>query len=654
MQLNKKSPEKITANSKLKIMGLLSTTRMLRTTTLLLLVALISGVSCSTKDREIGITSPDKHLSLSVFNTQEGRLSYTVMLDDVQVIETSPLGLTIDSLDLGVGAKIVSSITREIDEKYDMAGAHATAINRAREAIISMETSGKKFKLIVRVYNDGVAIRYTIPEGAKRINGESTSWNIPRNAAKIAWAEFSQSYEGLSHITSLLEIPEDTTLMPPLTVEGKGYYLSISEADCETFSDMAVVRKGSSFQATFPFAKGGWNISQRTDNAPGTLGGTYQGDNVSPWRTAIITKDLTGLVNSDLLTNLCPAPATGVDFSWVKPGRCLWQWWSVGEPKLEDQKDWYNAAAKLRWEYYLIDAGWREWKSPGKDQWQLLGEVIGYGKSVGVKSIVWVHSNEIPQGKERREYLQKLKAAGADGVKIDFVPDATSNIMQWYMGSLQDCAKLGLLVNFHGSVKPTGLRRTYPNDITREAVRGNEWHMTRYNRVAPPEEDVTLPFTRLMAGPADVTPVMLDPVQLKSSRFTWPREFAQAIVYLSPLTHFADRYKFYLESPMFDLFQEVPTVWDETKVLQCTSMGEVVAFARRKRNTWWIGAMNGAKETEIKISFDFLEKISRATLVYDDIRNFAGLDRREQTVSPGDTLTIKLAPAGGFIARLQY
>lgn len=257
-------------------------------------------------------------------------------------------------------------------------------------------------------------------------------------------------------------------------------------------------------------------------------------------------------------------------------------------------------------------------------------------------------------GDDRRIYLNKVKAAGADDIKIDFIPDATSDIMQWYMRSIQDCAKLGLLVNFHGSVKPTGLRRTYPNDITREAVRGNEWNMIRYNRVAPLKEDVTLPFTRLMAGPADVTPVMLDPVELKSSKFTWPHEFAQAIVYLSPVTHFADQYKFYLESPVFDLFQEVPTVWDETRVLPCTSMGEIVAFARRKGNVWWIGVMNETKETEVKIALDFLERTSQATLIYDDQKDFASLDRREQTVSSEDTLTVKLIPAGGFVARLQY
>ena len=367
----------------------------------------------------------------------------------------------------------------------------------------------------------------------------------------------------------------------------------------------------------------------------------------------IVAKNLNELINSDLLTNLSPAPAKGSDFSWIMPGRCLWQWWSIGAPLYEDQKNWYDAAAKLKWEYYLVDDGWRDWQKGGKEKWELLAEVIAYGKTVGVKSIVWVDSKEMRQAKERRNYLEKVKAIGATGIKIDFIPDATSEIMQWYMGTMQDCAELKLLLSFHGSVKPTGLRRTYPNDITREAVRGNEYHMTRYNRIAPPEQDVCLPFTRLLAGAADITPVILNPKELQTTKFTWAHEFAQAIVYLSPITHYTDQYQFYIESPMFDLFQKIPTVWDETRVLPCTSMGKVVAYARRKGDNWWIGVMNGAKETEIKIPLIFLSKSASGTFIYDQMQNNCSIDRRELIVSPKDTLTIKMASSGGFVARLN-
>lgn len=620
-----------------------------------MIVVLFAGVNMAVAEKAVKISSPNKQLTVIVSIAAEGRLSYSIKSGRIQVLETSPLGITIDNIDLGKGAAFTSKpIFSKIDETYSILGNHTKAHNYANEAAIPVVTSGKTFQLIVRVYNDGVGIRYTIPSGSQRINSESTSWNLPANTTKVAWSGFNQSYEDLSYATALDKIPQDKPVMGPITIEVGGLYLSISEADCQTFSDMAFVRAGNIFKANFPFEKQGWDIKTRSDNGPSVLNGTYQGQLVSPWRTTIVAKSLTDLVNSDLLTNLCPAPAKGTDFSWVKPGRCLWQWWSVGSPVYDDQRNWYDAAAKLKWEYYLVDDGWRNWRKDGKDQWTLLAEVIAYGKSIGVESIVWVDSKEMREAGKRRAYLEKIQALGAVGIKIDFIPDATSDIMQWYMGTTQDCAELKLLLNFHGSVKPTGLTRTYPMDITREAVRGNEYHMTRYQRVMPFEHVVSVPFTRFMAGAADFTPVILDPKQLTTQKFTWAHEFAQAIVYLSPITHFTDQYKFYLESPMFDLFQQIPTVWDETRVLSCTSIGEVVAYARRSGDTWWVGVMNGATEREIEIPLGFLKKKTNATLIYDDKNVHTSIDRHEQDVSPNDTLTIKLVPGGGFVARFIF
>lgn len=598
----------------------------------------------------IVITSPNKQITINVLVENE-RLSYTIMYGKDKIINTSPLGLTVDNIDLGFKTTISGKPqVSSINEKYSILGNHSLVTNHANEISVPLVTAGKKFNLIVRAYDDGVAIRYTIPAGTTHIDSESTSWNLPENTKNIAWSGFSQSYEELSHVTSLNKVPENQPIMGPLTFEVSGRYLSISEADCENFSDMSFMRNGQVLKAYFPFAKNGWPFTHLAENGPSVPDGSYKGQKVTPWRTTIICKNLNDLVNADLLMNLCPAPKEGRDFSWVKPGRCLWQWWSIGAPQLEDQKNWYDAAAQLKWEYYLVDDGWRDWRKDGKDQWTLLKEVIDYGKSVGVQSIVWVDSKECRNAADRHKYLEKIKAIGATGIKIDFIPDATADMMQWYMGTMEDCADLKLLLNFHGSVKPTGLRRTYPNDITREAVRGNEYHMSRYDRVMPFLQDVCLPFTRLMAGAADVTPVILNPAELITAKYSWAHEFAQAIVYLSPVTHFCDQYKFYLESPMFDLFQQIPTTWDETRVLSCTQMGEVVAFARRKGDTWWIGVMNGATEQEVKIPLSFLSKKTNATLIYDNIAN-TSINRETKLVAPKEILTIKMAPGGGFVAK---
>lgn len=601
---------------------------------------------------EVHLFGPDNRIRVKV-ETTDRELVYSVSVGGEPVTDRSRLGLIIDGVDLGVNARIISEPeVVEIDEEYAVLGNHAVARNQANEARIPIEASGKTYRLIVRVYNDGAGIRYTIPEGSGRIDGEKTSWKLPDAAGKIAWSAYHQSYEGRSFMTMIDDIPEGKIIMPPVTCEIGDYYISISEADCETFSDMALEREGNILRVAYPFSPDGWQILNTDENKSSRLSGLYKGERVSPWRTTIIARNLTELATSDLLTNLSPPPAEGVDFSWVQPGRALWQWWSDGAPKLEEQKAWFDAAALLKWEYYLIDDGWRDWENPGKDQWQLLQEVIDYGNSVGVKSLVWVDSKEMREAAGRRAYLERVKAAGAAGIKIDFIPDATPEIMQWYLGAMQDCAELRLLLNFHGCVKPTGLMRAYPNEITREAVRGNEYHMTRFKRVATPDHHVIVPFTRFLAGPADFTPVILDPAELVSTEFTWAHQFAQAIVYLSPVTHFADHYTFYLESPMLDLFQELPTVWDETLVLPFTEMGEVVGFARRKGNTWWVGVMNGKNERETQISFNFLRDRANASLIYDGSRH-TSVDRRERELSPEDVLNLRLRPGGGFVARLS-
>lgn len=601
------------------------------------------------QSQSVTINSPDKRITLTVF-TADKKLVYSIKAGNTSIINTSNLGLLVDSADLGDNVLITGAATRStINESYPILGNHKTAWNKANEAELPLSASGKTFSLFVRVYNDGVAIRYALPLNVKRIDAERTAWVLPDNIRKVAWADFSQSYEGVNYVTPVAGVPEGKTIMAPVTFETEGYFVSISEADCESFSDMSLTRSGNIWSVDFPFSKKGWDIKPSTANV--RLNGTYHGKLVSPWRTTLIARSANELVNSDLVTNLCPPRATSSDFSWVKPGRSLWQWWSVGAPKFEDQKNWYDAAAKLKWEYYLVDDGWRFWNQPGKDQWALLKEVIDYGKTVGVKSIVWVDSKEFRKAPERKAYLEKVKAIGADGIKIDFIPDATAETMQWYAETQQECAELKLLLNFHGSVKPTGLNRTYPNDITREAVRGNEYQMTRYRRVMPAQHEVTVPFTRFLTGPADFTSVILNPKELATAKFTWPHEFAQAIVYLSPITHFADQYQFYLESPMFDLFQQLPTTWDETKVLPCTSMGDLVAFARRKGDTWWIGVLNGGAEQEVKIPLDFVSKTTQATLLYDGAID-TSVDRREQRVSKKDVLTIKLRPGGGFVAKM--
>lgn len=627
--------------------------RSLRNGLLLACLSLMGTPAWATVNGSLRNPSPGGRVEAHLF-VEQGVLYCEATKDGKQWLMPSRLGLVVDGVDLGQHVSVMGiEDAKVVDETYPLNGNHAQARNFYSEAVVPLRASGKDYLLYLRTYDDGIAIRYALPEGTKRVDKELTSWTLPDDVEEVAWTDFSFDYEGYSHVTPLDSVPEGKTLAPPLTVKTSTGYLAFTEADNEAFPDMTLMREGRAFKAYFPASADGWNLIRVADESSKILDGRYKGYLVSPWRSVTIAQDLTQLVNSDLVTNLCPAPKEGTDFSWVKPGRCMWHWWSVGAPKYEDQKAWFDAAKQMGWEYYLIDEGWSGWKQEGRDQWDMLAEVIAYGKNQGVKSIVWVNSAEMRHAPERRAYLERVKSIGAVGIKIDFIPRATTEVMQWYMGAMQDCAELGLLVNFHGSVKPTGLSRTYPNDITREAVRGNEYQIRRYGRVLPQDHYVSLPFTRLLAGPADLTPVTLNPEEIAVGGYSWAHEMSQAIVFLSPVLHFSDHYSYYLESPMRDLLSAMPTTWDETLVLPCTEMGKVVAFARRKGNDWWIGVMNGDQPREISISLDFLKKKGKAALVYDDDNRLDGVKREDRNVSPQETLRMKLRPGGGFVARIS-
>jgi alpha-glucosidase len=318
-------------------------------------LVLCTSTKAFSQTPSVTITSPDKRLALTV-STINKKLVYNIKADKKSIIGTSPLGLIADSTDLGDNVRLAGSAKMsKVNESYPIMGNHPIAYNNANEAEIPLVAAGKQMSVIVRVYNDGVAIRYTLPAGIKRIDSERTGWALPANITKIAWQDLHQSYEGLNYVTGLEKVPEGKAVMGPITFETNGYYVSVSEADVENFSDMSFMRNGNVLSAYFPFAKKGWEVKPPSTTI--YLNGTYKGKAVSPWRTTMVARSLNALANSDLISNLCPPPPKGSDFSWVKPGRSLWQWWSIGAPKLDDQKQWYDAAAKLKWEYYLVDDG---------------------------------------------------------------------------------------------------------------------------------------------------------------------------------------------------------------------------------------------------------------------------------------------------------
>ncbi|GEM_PF-114922 len=591
----------------------------------------------------VTVSSPNAIIHVDIQADSEGQLTWSVRRQDKLILAPAPLGLTVDGRDLGKSVTLGELSRYAVDERYPMWGNHSVAVNRCNGVVIPAESAGgRNYELEVRAYDDGAAVRtrITLDENTQcAIAGEATSWSLPSDSL-VWWSEYDNSYEKPYRSGTFESLPANTPLAPPITFQiGDNLYIALTEANNNSFPDMGLVRQGGFIKAVFPPSSRGWR---------------HRGTIVTPWRAAIIAEGLNALVNSDLITNLCPAPSDELaNADWIKPGRVLWQWWSIGAPRLDDQKEWVDAAKYLGFEYYLIDDGWRRWSRPGKDQWQCLKEVIDYAKTQGVGCIVWVDSSEMRTAEARRTYLERVAALGAAGIKIDFISPCTPEIARWYEESLKDTAELRLLCNFHGSVKLTGRQRTWPHELTREAVRGHEYHMTRYRRVQAADHDQIVLFARYLTGPADYTPTAFDPREMVG--FTWAHLLAQAVNMTSPLQHFAGKYQDFIGNPSEDLLRHLPSVWDETIVLPGTEIGKTAAFARRRGREWFIGVLNGATPVTLPIELSFLGSGAwNAELFGDQPDNPASFKQESKSVTAGDTLVLPMSTRGGAVVWIRH
>ena len=520
-------------------------------------------------------------------------------------------------------------VSRSVCPAFAKVDGELSARGIAFDGRFSCETERKDFA-------DGYAIRYRLPDAKVKIALEHTMWRLPIDA-KVWYQPECPEYEHSYVATTAGEIVIGTRINLPITAKLKdGTYRLLTEANVVDYTDSSVEYVGD----------GRFAIRYYADEK----GFARSGVPHTPWRVTVVAKDLQTLATSDIVRRLCPEPSAEVAAAcakFVKSGRCIWQWLPDGSPKYEEQKKWYDRTKALGFEYYLIDDGWRDWRDGAMDQWACLKKWIDYGKSIGVGTFMWVHSKEMLSAVTRRPYLEKVKAAGAVGIKIDFMPPASCEMMRWYEETLAETLECGLMTDFHGAVKPSGREKTWPHEIAREAIRGHEWHITRYNRVLPPEHDCILPFNRLVQGHADYTPMVFEKKELQG--YTWARELAQGIVFSAPFLCFGDYPKNYLDNPAVELIKALPAVYDETRILPGSEIGECIAVAKRKGKDWFVAVENGAVSRNISIEFEFLGSD------YGELVGFADANDRpdgyrisRRVVGPNDKIELKIRPCGGF------
>jgi alpha-glucosidase len=597
--------------------------------------------------------SPDGNISFRLFQ-KDRQLYFSVGLLNQPVLNASPLELSVDGTSVTKNVAIKKTERFSHKDTYPVLGAHATAVN-AYNGITVFTTSGGgalNGKLEIRVFNEGVAFRHVVVSGQAALTPEETTvFNLPSKST-IWYHDLYMHYEGVHVRKQIDSVKKGEWAAPPATFKlPYGAYASITEADLLHYPGMALQSNGrNGLMLTLANEQPTSYPYKLRYSAEDTLrmrqAAQIKGTLTTPWRVVIIGKDLNALVNSDIITNLNPPPdpklfPDGIHTDWIQPGRAVWKYLDGGgEGTPEVMKHFTDAAAALGFEHNIFEGFWTRWTD------EQLKDLVDYSTQKGVGIWLWKHSKSLRSQPARDSFFSKCRALGITGAKIDFFDSEAKEVIDLYDSILHDAAKYHILLDFHGANKPTGLMRTFPNSLVYEAVKGMESSKLGDHAT----HETTLPFTRLLAGPAEYTVVHFGE---RRKNTTWTHQIASAAILSAPLLTYAANPDTLLANPAVDIIKSIPATWDETIVLPPSEIGELAVFARRKGKDWFLAVMNGAETKSIKIPLNFLQGSYQAEMAKDDPANSAALIMEHKTYSSKDTIELKLIAGGGFIAKFS-
>ena len=596
--------------------------------------------------------SPNHQLSAEV-NGQ----SVTLYDKSKQMVTRIHLGLITDkgNLDSGLVLKL-STAAKTIKADYTMVtGKRSHCTNRANEKTFTYDNADNMpLEAIVRLYNDGVAIRYRIPQGLK-VTDDCTSFYVADGKDRwIAPYDFGNE-QPFPHDTegktvkdrNLRDVTNGKWSFPALVEPQKGLFMLIAESD---------LRRNDSGSYLV-------NADNSEQYKVQLVGPSAFCDGLSPWRFAIIGS-LADVVESTLVTDLA-TPSQIADTSWIQPGVSSWIYWAYnhGSKDYALVKQYIDLAAQMGWPYCLVDWEWPEMTNGGD-----INDVMAYAKQKGVKINLWYNSGtslvgpHAPQPQDRlntaesrEREMQWLESIGASGIKVDFFSPDNDTMVNYYIDILKDAARHHLLVDFHGCTIPNGWQRTWPNMVSMEGIYGAEWYnnYALMTTLAPPH-NATVVYTRNVIGPMDYTPGTFTDSQFPHIT-TNAHELALPVLFESGIQHMADRPEGY-ESLPFEarqVYSHLPAAWDDTKLL-AGYPGKSAVVARRSGKTWYVAGINGTDE-EINLAFTLkrLNLKPKKVLLFSD-----GEAERDIKVShPSlscDKVCIACRARGGFLMVMQY
>ena len=625
---------------------------------------------------DFAVSSPDKDIQVRIEIQQEIRFS--VFYKGQEILKPSPIAMTIkDRGTLGLEPVLENTSQRSVNQEIHpvVRQKRAVIVENFNEITLNFKN---KFKLVFRVYDDGVAYRFqTSIEGNIDVLDEKVILNfgVDHNVYFPTEESFFTHQERLYEYLPLTQITRYKMCFPPVLVDIKdGPKVAVTEADLEDYAGLYFRGTGrTSLMGIFPAVAleerqtrdRDMRIVRRDDHIARTAGRRS-----FPWRVLVIAEKDADLIESQMIFKLAK-PLQLQETAWIKPGKVAWDWWNANNIhgvdfatgiNTETYKYYLDFASAHGIEYVILDEGWYELGdlfaiNPDID----IEEIIRYAEEKNVGIILWVIWKTLDD--QLQEALDQFEKWGVKGIKVDFMQRDDQWMVNYYHKIAREAAKRHLLVDFHGAYKPTGLRRAYPNVLTREGILGLEHN--KWSKNVTPEHNLTIPFIRMLAGPMDYTPGAMINAQENNFRavFTRPmsmgtrcHQLAMYVVYESPLQMLADSPSHYLkEKECLEFLSRVPCVWDETHVLDAR-VADYVLMARKSGEEWYLGGMTDGSSRELTADMSFLpEGEFEAAILKDGLNAHRyGSDYKKEIISLSnkDKLKIKLAPGGGWVARI--
>ena len=637
--------------------------------------------------KNIHLSSPDDNIKFS-FELRKGKTTYQLAFKNKTLLDKSELDLVFAAGSFNNNRLLLNKpVYRDTTEEYDLVvGKTSHVLTRYKEVTIPLqqaEAPKTRVNIIVRAFNDGLAFRYEFPQqqgiDALTLLDENTRFNLKGNPMvhTLFLANYTSSHEGFYNSLPLNKIKPDTLMdMPALFEFSNGIYLGITEAALLDYAGMSLaVHNGVLTSRLSPLP------NQTAIKVKASL------PHKSPWRVLLISDRIGALIESNIITTL-NEPCKIKDLSWIKPGKTTWTWWNgnispdtsfAPGNNFDFNKYYIDFCAKNGIQYHaVIEYGNKEWYTndgngfepgPGVDVTKPvrsldMKQICDYAKTKGVDIRVWVHWGALFPQPRLDSAFSALERWGVKGLMIDFMDRDDQEMVNMQTLMLQKAAEHHLHVQFHGAYKPTGLSRTYPNEFTREGTlnyEADKWTPGGLNA----DHDINMPFTRMLAGPTDYHLGGFRAVSPSAFKVQYTRPLvlstrchmlAMYVVLESYLGMIADYPDAYNGQPGFEFIKEVPTVWDQTKVLDAKT-GAYICIARRKGSDWYVGAITNHEARNIQLPMSFLGDGIFTAEIYTDAADSESnpnhLTKETKKVSGKDMIELQLTGSGGAAVHLK-